>query len=208
MRVSQLTLHHYLPPHRCTAPRSFAALRSLHDDPPHRLNLSRLPLVDVPDALVRVGPRGVEHALPVRPLVRVPPEEVALRLGQVGREALAPVRVEVVERPGQRRGRDAVPHGDDDHPAPGGRALVELPGDDGVEDQVREVVVPGERVLDLLEEGGADDAPPLPHARALAEVDVPAHVVAGALDDAEALGVGAHLGGVQRGLEVVEICAL
>ena len=46
--------------------------------------------------------------------------------------------------------------------------------------------------------GRVDDAPPFPHARALAEVGVPSHVVATAFDAPEALGVGAHLGSVQR----------
>ena len=38
----------------------------------------------------------------------------------------------------------------------------------------------------------------------LAEVDVPSHVVAAALDDPEAMGKVAHLGYVQRDLEIVE----
>merc|ERR1719343_818952 len=101
---------------------------------PHatRLNLPRLPLIDVSNVFVCVGPRRVKHAISVGSLVRVPPEEIALGLGEVGGEGGATVGVEVVERPRQGGGGDAVADRHDDHAPPGGRPLVELARHDGI----------------------------------------------------------------------------
>ena len=171
---------------------------------PYTSDLPGLPLGDIPDALVRVRPRRVEHAVPVGPLVRVPPEVIPLGLRQVRGQRCPPVRIEVIQRPRQRRRRDAVPDRHDHDPPPRRGSVVHLRGDDRIEEEIRQLRVAVQRVLDLLQESRADDAPPLPQPGAFAEVDTPIHVVARGLDYPETLGVRAHLRGVQCRFQVVE----
>ena len=153
---------------------------------------------------MRVRPRRVEHAVPVGPLVRVPPEVIPLGLRQVRGQGCPPVRIEVIQRPRQRRRRDAVPDRHDHDPPPRRGSVVYLRGDDRIEEQIRQLRVAVQRILDLLQKRRADDAPPLPQPGAFAEVDTPIHVVARALDDSETLGVRAHLSGVECRFQVVE----
>mmetsp|Transcript_8435 Transcript_8435/g.23794 ORF Transcript_8435/g.23794 Transcript_8435/m.23794 type:complete len:226 (-) Transcript_8435:446-1123(-) len=149
-------------------------------------------------ARLRIAPDGVEPALLVDALVRVRPEEVPLRLHEVRRKALPAVRVEVPEAGGHAWDPDAARDGQRDHAPPallgghqGARKLV-------VQQQVLQGAVPVVGLLDRVQEGGPDDAPALPDASHLPQVDAPLLLLALRPDDVHALGVGADLGRVQR----------
>ncbi|TYZ62427.1 hypothetical protein PybrP1_008669 [[Pythium] brassicae (nom. inval.)] len=160
-------------------------------------------LRDVADVVVRVRPLAVEATGAVRALVRVAAEEVALRLREVRRQALAAERVKVVERRGEARRRDAASDRERHDAAPRVLARVELLGKVRVDEKADEVRVLRVRGLDAVEERCADDTAALPDARALAQVDVPAHLHAGLADQVEPLRVRADLRRVQRLAHVV-----
>mmetsp|Transcript_16072 Transcript_16072/g.60802 ORF Transcript_16072/g.60802 Transcript_16072/m.60802 type:complete len:597 (+) Transcript_16072:1159-2949(+) len=156
--------------------------------------------------LGELGPLGVDGLVgePVGAVVGVGAEEVALSLHEVGGEAGAAVLVQVGERGGERGDGDAAGRGQRDDAAPGVLAGVDLGGELGVDEEVRQVGVAVVRRLDAVEEASADDAAALPDAGALAKVDGPAVLAGGLADDVHALGVGADLGGVEGLADVVD----
>mmetsp|Transcript_4155 Transcript_4155/g.13384 ORF Transcript_4155/g.13384 Transcript_4155/m.13384 type:complete len:478 (+) Transcript_4155:362-1795(+) len=139
----------------------------------------------------------------VHALEGVGAEEVTLRLDQVGRQAGAAVLVKVGEGGGHGGAGDAGGDAERDDAAPGGLALVDVVRELWVHQQRGQVGVAVVRLLDAVEEDGADDAAALPDAGALAQVHAPP-VLAGRLaDQVHALRVGADLGRVQRLAHVV-----
>mmetsp|Transcript_932 Transcript_932/g.3085 ORF Transcript_932/g.3085 Transcript_932/m.3085 type:complete len:519 (+) Transcript_932:241-1797(+) len=141
--------------------------------------------------------------LHVRPLVRVRPEEISLRLDEVRRKSSAAVRVKVRERAGHRGRRDpGVDRRGHDAP-PRLVALHELGRELAVDEQRREVRVLVVRLLDAVEEPRADDAPALPDPSHFAEVEPPLLLRGLRADEVHALRVRANLRGVQRRADVV-----
>ena len=96
---------------------------------------------------------------------------------------------------GDRRGADAPP------------ALLgpaDLLGEVRVEQQVGQLGIAVERLLDLSQESAADDAAAPPHQGHAAVVDLPVRLLGHGVHQAEALGVGDDLAGVEGLLEVVD----
>ena len=108
-------------------------------------------------------------------------------LNKVGWQASAAVGVEVGERRGHGRGSDAACYAERHHTPPGRLALQDLSREERVDKQVVEIFVLDVGVLNVVKEGSADDAAPLPDAGALSEVDAPLEVLGCALDEVHAL---------------------
>src|SRR5262245_60946484 len=124
-------------------------------------------------------PVGVEKlaARLIDALVGVRAEIVALRLQQIGGQPLAAIAIEVAERGAQtRRGNPAL-HRCNHDASP--RRLTARNGfpEEGVEQQVDQPRIAVECLLDLAEEGRADDAAATPDLRDAAVVELP--VIAG-----------------------------
>ena len=116
----------------------------------------------------------MEHAVAIDAAVGVRAEEIALRLGQVGGQPRASIRVVVRERRRSGRHRNAKPHcglHDDRRHACWPRSPIRV-AERFVEQQIDETRVAPERVADVAEQGRADDAAGAPDLRDLAEVDV------------------------------------
>mmetsp|Transcript_4622 Transcript_4622/g.11867 ORF Transcript_4622/g.11867 Transcript_4622/m.11867 type:complete len:523 (+) Transcript_4622:184-1752(+) len=150
-------------------------------------------------------PLRVVRAGPVESLVRVPAKEVALRLHQCSsRQPRLAQRVVVREAAREGGGWDArldrAHHGAPPSCLPHLQLVAEvLVEQDGVGGGLEAA----ERDAYLVEHGRADDAAPLPDARKLGQLDLPALGVRRRLDEGEALRVGAELARIESILEVV-----
>mmetsp|Transcript_27433 Transcript_27433/g.54877 ORF Transcript_27433/g.54877 Transcript_27433/m.54877 type:complete len:468 (-) Transcript_27433:156-1559(-) len=153
---------------------------------------------------MRLRPSRMKHSIPVNPLIRMPPKEVPLCLSQIRRQPLPPIRIKVIQTPTQRRRRHSIPHRHGHDSPPSSRPLVQLPGHDGIENEIGQILIPGQRILNLLKNLSSNDASSLPHAGAFREIDVPVHIVRAGFDDPEALGVGADFGTVECRAKIVE----
>ena len=119
-----------------------------------------------------VGPLGVEVTFHVVTLVGVSAEEVALCLGDVGREVCATVGVEVVDGRSHGWAGDAARNSESDNAAPCGLARVELGSKLRVDHEVGKLGVAVEGLLDAVEEPSTDDASSAPDGGAVSEGSV------------------------------------
>mmetsp|Transcript_21593 Transcript_21593/g.41952 ORF Transcript_21593/g.41952 Transcript_21593/m.41952 type:complete len:278 (-) Transcript_21593:736-1569(-) len=129
-------------------------------------------------------------------LVRVRAEEVPLSLGQIRWQPLAAIGVVVRQGSGEGRAGDARVDGELDYFPKRCLALADVGGEAWVDQERGEGRVFVEGLLDTVKELGADDAPSLPYASNLSEVEAPLETFTGFLDQGHPLRVAADLGGV------------
>lgn len=129
-----------------------------------------------PPAGSLAAPRRVVRAWPVDALVRVPAEEVTLRLHHSRRgQPRLPHRVVVSKAGAQRGRRHAVLDRAHDSAPPALLRARELGAERAVEqDRVAARLSRVHRGADVVEQVGADDAAALPDARQLGRLDLPA----------------------------------
>ena len=128
---------------------------------------------------------------------------VALRLDEVRGHDLGTVSVEERERRRHGGGRDTPCNRLRDHAAPAGLRVLDGIDEESVKEQVLQVGVRAERVGNVLEEHGADDAAAAPHERDRALVEVPVVFLGGLAHEHEALCIRHDLACIQRLLEVL-----
>ena len=125
----------------------------------------------------------------VESFVGVGPEEVALRLEEVGGEAGGAVAVVVAEAGGEGGHGNAVKSSERDHFAPVLLGAVEDVLEEGVEHEIHEAGIAAVGVRDAVEEAGADDAAAAPDGSDAAEIEAPVLLFAHGFDEVESLGV-------------------
>ena len=142
----------------------------------------------------------MEDAVAIDAAIRVRAEEVALRLRQVRRQPRAAIGIVVGERGAEARHRNAEADGGLHDEAPA--ALDVGPADRRpervVEQQVDEVRVALERLADVAEQRGADDAAGAPDLGDLARIDVVVVLGRRHPQERHALRVRRDLAGVER----------
>lgn len=120
------------------------------------------------------APERVELAGGVDALIGVGTEEVALRLGQCGGQAIGTQTVVVGQRRGEAWYRNTQLGGGDHHAPPAVDALLDGVAEVRCRDQRGQVRPIGECFFDPIEELRADDAAATPNGGQIARVDVPA----------------------------------
>ena len=140
----------------------------------------------------------------VEALVSVCAKIVALSLQQVGRQTFGTIAVVVSQRRTDGRHRNAKLDGGGHHTTPGILCLRDGTLEEGIQQQVVQPRVLLERVLDLAQECGADDAAAAPHQRDAAVIQIPAVGSCRRTHELIALGVRDDLGSIQRFLEILD----
>src|SRR5882757_6221389 len=158
------------------------------------------------DAAAVSGPVSVKEFATrfVDALIRVRPEEIALRLQKVGGEARG--AVSIVERQGRRKCRrrnsklDCV----NERLTPIHLVLVESAREEIVRQKVVELLIGVERLFDVSEENRTNDATAAPHERDSAHVEIPASFFFGGAKQHITLRVAHHLRTVERAAHVLD----
>src|SRR5256886_9068959 len=123
--------------------------------------------------LIRLDPFGVKNAGLIDSFVRVRTEEIALRLQEVRRQPSRPITVEVSERCGKCRNRDAVFNGCCYRNAPVALRLFDGSREITIEQKVVERRIALISLDDSVEKFRANDAAAPPDGGDIAEVEVP-----------------------------------
>ena len=130
------------------------------------------------------------------------PEIVTLSLQQVRRQARAPVCVVIVQRGAHRGNGDSEPNRGANHVPPRPLGLCHDPLEVRIQHQVGELAALAERLLDLSQELGADNAPFTPHQGDFPELQAPPVFLRRRPEQLESLGVRTNLRGVHGIVQV------
>lgn len=157
------------------------------------------------DTATLAGPVGVDPgAGGIQALVGVRAEVVTLGLEQVSGEHLVAQTIVEVEGGGEGGSGDTEDDGLGNDVSPGilglGGGLLE----EGIEEEVLKLGVVGVGILDLAQEGRADDTATAPHKGNTGVVQLPVVVLGGLAHQHEALGVRDNLGGIQSLTELLD----